>query len=154
MNTRFLLILVATLALLAGCFVRSTTTITEEISLAGPSLGGDGKVLDPTLRLTVMRRAPCRVTLRDSAGQKLFAWTVPAGNAHFTIAVERGNLRIKQASGETLFKTPVSAPADAVLTQKSDLSKMHQGTAIRLPFHVGSRPNDPLFDLLVDPGGR
>jgi hypothetical protein len=154
MTRRLLLMLAAGMVACIGCMVRTTTTTTEEISLAGPTMGVDGKVLDPTLRLTVMYRTPCKATLHDSAGRQLFVWTVPAGKSFFTIAIERGNLRIKQASGETLFKTPVSAPANAVLTQESDLAKMHQGKSLRFPFRVGSRPSDPCFTIEVNISGK
>ena len=151
MNKCLWLMLAAGVFMCAGC-IKTSSTITEEISLAEPSMGGDGKVLDPNLCLTVMRPTPCRVTLRDSAGRQLFAQTVPGGKSVFTIAVERGSLLIKRASGETLANIPVSAPADAVLKQESDLSKLHQGTSSRFSFRVGSRASDPLFDLIVDRG--
>ena len=154
MNRCLLLMLAASAVVCVGCAVRTTTTITEEISLAGPTLDGKGKVLDPDLRLTVMHSAPCKVTLHDSADRQLFSLTVPAGKSIFTIAVERGNLLIKRFAGQTLFKTPVSAAANAVLTQESDLSKMHPGKSLRFPFRVGSRPSDPLFHIIVDRGGR
>ena len=153
MNRRFLLMLAAALVACAGCIIRLPPTTTEEISLAGPTMGGDGKVLDPSLRLTVMRSRPSRVILRDSTGRQLCTQSVPGGKSVFTIVFERGNLRIKRSSGETLAKIPVSAPADAVLKQECDLPKLHQGMSLRFPFRIGSRPSDPLFDITVEPGG-
>lgn len=137
-----------------GCSVTTTSTVTEEISLCGPSLDGHGKVLDPSLRLTVMRSTPCRVVLHDSKGKQLYAWNVAPVKSVFTIAVERGNLVIKQASGQTVFKTPVAATADTVLNQESDLNKLHQGKSLQFCFRVGKSPNGPAFDITVSPRGN
>jgi hypothetical protein len=90
--------LTASVLACVGCIKISSTTTTEEISLSGPSLDGDGKVLDLNLPLAVMRQTPCKVTLQDSAGKQLFQQTVPAGKSLFTIAAERGSLLIKRTS--------------------------------------------------------
>jgi hypothetical protein len=46
MNSRLLLLLTAGVVACVGCIKISSTTTNEEISLSGPSLDGDGKVLD------------------------------------------------------------------------------------------------------------
>ena len=79
-----------------------------ECGVSGPSLDGNGKVLDPNLYLTYTYSEPGKVTLRDNGGHELLSRVLPAPS-RFKIGIEGKNLVISAASGENLlrFRSPL-----------------------------------------------
>ena len=129
-----------------GCYRSSTTTL--ECGVSGPTLDGNGKVLDPNLYLTYTYSEPGKVTLRDNGGHELLSRVLPAPS-RFKIGIEGKNLVISAASGENLLRIPVSATPATTLRAESGAQDMSHGWFTIL-LHVQTGLRDTIFKMTME----
>jgi hypothetical protein len=119
-----------------------------ECGISGPTLDGNGKVLDPNLYLTYTYSKPGKVILWDNAGHELFSRLLTAPS-QFKIGIEGKNLVVNAESGENLSRVPVSATQATTLRHEARAQEM-SSRRFTVILHVQTGSRDTIFKMTVE----